>query len=91
MPRPEQLNINVATWGRLLKKNNWAKPDLASQDQETKDQDSFAGEYSLLSKFATKVVILSSSHHHSVNIIALSMIHGEVGIRFDRLFVKSSF
>ena len=60
MPRPEQLNINVATWGRLLKKNNWAKPDLASQDQETKDQDSFAGEYNSLSKFATKVVILSS-------------------------------
>ena len=21
MPRPEQLNINVATWGRLLKRN----------------------------------------------------------------------
>ena len=21
MPRPEQMNINVATWGRLLKKN----------------------------------------------------------------------
>jgi hypothetical protein len=21
MPRPDQMNINVATWGRLLKKN----------------------------------------------------------------------
>lgn len=41
MPRPEQMNINVATWGRLLKKNiNLAKSDLEARQ----DQDNFAGE-----------------------------------------------
>jgi len=40
MPRPEQMNINVATWGRLLKKNiNLAKSDLEARQ----DQDNFAG------------------------------------------------
>ena len=46
MPRPEQMNINVATWGRLLKKNNWAKPDINNQETR-QEQDSFAGEYLL--------------------------------------------
>ena len=36
MPRPEQMNINVATWGRLLKKNiNMSK----SVVQENRDNE----------------------------------------------------
>ena len=44
MPRPEQMNINVATWGRLLKKNiNLAKSDLGPEARQ--EQENFAGEY----------------------------------------------
>merc|ERR1719471_991097 len=43
MPRPEQMNINVATWGRLLKKNiPLAKSDLGP-DARGQEQDNFAG------------------------------------------------
>ena len=43
MPRPEQMNINVATWGRLLKKNiPLAKSDLGT-DSRGQEQDNFAG------------------------------------------------
>merc|ERR1719228_3067217 len=43
MPRPEQMNINVATWGRLLKKNiNLAKSDLPGSDTR-QEQENFAG------------------------------------------------
>merc|ERR1719187_3232744 len=43
MPRPEQMNINVATWGRLLKKNiPLANKNDLGQDQRH-DQESFAG------------------------------------------------
>jgi len=44
MPRPEQMNINVATWGRLLKKNiplAANKSDLGGDQRQ--DQESFAG------------------------------------------------
>ena len=45
MPRPEQMNINVATWGRLLKKNiRLAQSDLGPDGRQA-DQDGFAGEY----------------------------------------------
>ena len=48
MPRPEQMNINVATWGRLLKKNIRLASDQSdlSHDSRQGDQDGFAGEYS---------------------------------------------
>jgi len=43
MPRPEQMNINVATWGRLLKKNiPLAKSELGP-DQRPGEQESFTG------------------------------------------------
>ena len=48
MPRPEQMNINVATWGRLLKKNiPLAKSDLGP-DARGQEQDNFAGRIFLL-------------------------------------------
>ena len=46
MPRPEQMNINVATWGRLLKKNiplAANKSDLGGDQRQ--DQESFAGKF----------------------------------------------
>ena len=57
MPRPEQMNINVATWGRLLKKNiNLAKSDLGPEARQ--EQENFAGEYlSNGFKLVTKVVL----------------------------------
>ena len=34
MPRPDQMNINVATWGRLLKKNiNLTKGGVGGDQQ----------------------------------------------------------
>jgi hypothetical protein len=43
MPRPEQMNINVATWGRLLKKNIPLanKSDLGSDPRH--EQESYTG------------------------------------------------
>jgi len=45
MPRPEQMNINVATWGRLLKKNIRLAGDQSDlgNDGRQGDQDGFAG------------------------------------------------
>ena len=50
MPRPEQMNINVATWGRLLKKNIRLAGDQSDlgHDSRQGDQDGFAGEYILV-------------------------------------------
>jgi len=43
MPRADQMNINVATWGRLLKKNiNMTKSNLI-QEQRGLDNDPLAG------------------------------------------------
>merc|ERR1719187_1003196 len=39
MPRPEQMNINVATWGRLLKKNINLK-NVSDQARSENDQNS---------------------------------------------------
>ena len=35
MPRPEQLNINVATWGRLLKRNLNFQKSLSTEGAPT--------------------------------------------------------
>ena len=49
MPRPEQMNINVATWGRLLKKNiPLAKSELGP-DQRPGEQEGFTGKSAFLS------------------------------------------
>ena len=42
MPRADQMNINVATWGRLLKKNINMKNNLG-QDQRGLETDPMAG------------------------------------------------
>jgi len=43
MPRADQMNINVATWGRLLKKNiNMTKSNLV-QEQRSQEMDPMAG------------------------------------------------
>ena len=39
MPRPDQMNINVATWGRLLKKNINLK-NVSDQSRTENEQNS---------------------------------------------------
>ena len=39
MPRPDQMNINVATWGRLLKKNINLK-NVSEQSRTENEQNS---------------------------------------------------
>ena len=41
MPRPDQMNINVATWGRLLKKNINLQPSIkGNSGQEQREIES---------------------------------------------------
>ena len=44
------MNINVATWGRLLKKNIRLASDQSDlgHDSRQGDQDGFAGEYNVV-------------------------------------------
>jgi hypothetical protein len=37
MPRPEQMNINVATWGRLLKKNINMSKSVVQENRDTEN------------------------------------------------------
>ena len=39
MPRPEQLNINVATWGRLLKRNLNFQKSLTTESNSSSSGD----------------------------------------------------
>ena len=64
MPRPDQMNINVATWGRLLKKNI----NLKNVDQSRTENEPNSGrkcrEYincPLLGQFLPKIEVLEKA------------------------------
>lgn len=52
MPRPDQLNINVATWGRLLKRNLNFQKSLPSEGSSSVRSDSVSHSSTGTGKFA---------------------------------------
>ena len=44
MPRPDQMNINVATWGRLLKRNLNFQKSMTNADHRSEGHSSSTGE-----------------------------------------------
>ena len=43
MPRPDQMNINVATWGRLLKKNINLSKSVGGEQQNSLTSEPMSG------------------------------------------------
>ena len=59
MPRPDQLNINVATWGRLLKRNlNFQKSLSLDGSGSTRSESVVSRDHTSTGKYINDVCFL---------------------------------